>query len=130
MAREDRYLVHQLLPQSVHHLWVEAEEHDEGGGRAGGGFMASEQQLRGRLLDGLRTARQDVTPPFSRTQELVLTLWAEALVQYLHAELLSVPGAAVDQLLQSVSVLRLVVRLLQLLLDVLLDLGVDEVSGF
>lgn len=55
---------------------------------------------------------------------------AGAAAQYLHAELLSAPGAAVDQLLQSVPVLGLSVRPLQLLLDVLLDLGVDEVSGF
>jgi len=46
---------------------------------------------------------------------------------YLHAEGFPVLPAAVDELLQSVSVFGLLVRLQQLLLDVLLYLGVDEV---
>lgn len=71
-----------------------------------------------------------VTSALSRARELVFTRGEGAPVQYLHAELLPVPGAAVYQLLQSVPVLGLFIRLLQLLPDVLLDLGVDEVSGF
>ena len=44
---------HQLLPQALHNLRVEAQEHDQGGGRAGRGLVAPEQELRGGLLDGL-----------------------------------------------------------------------------
>lgn len=47
------YLAQELLPQPVESLRVEAQEHDQGGGRAGSGLVAPKQKLRGRLLDGL-----------------------------------------------------------------------------
>lgn len=49
------------------------------------------------------------------------------LRQYLHAKWFPVLLAAVYELLQSISVLGLLVRFLHLLLDVLLDLGVYKI---
>lgn len=53
----------------------------------------------------------------------------QSCARHLHAERPLTVLAAVDELLQRVSVFEALLTLLQLLLDVLLNLGVDEVSG-